>query len=61
MTELVNVSVTDDGVVRFTCRVCEETCEAPDGVPLDQATRDFLEMHPACADKAQHEEGCPAA
>ena len=30
------------------------------GLPLAEATREFLEMHPACADPAEHEDGCPA-
>lgn len=57
--ELVQVSMGADGTVVFTCRVCQEHCDAPEGVPLDQATRDFLAMHPACADSAEHEDGCP--
>ena len=44
----------------FTCRVCQEHCPAPEGVPLEQATREFLEMHPACADQQQHDDGCPS-
>jgi hypothetical protein len=28
-------------------------------VPLEQATREFLAMHPACADEQQHDDGCP--
>ncbi len=57
--ELVQVSLSEDGSVTFTCRVCQEQCPAPEGVPLDQATREFLDMHPACADKAAHDDGCP--
>lgn len=58
---LVQVSLSDDGSVVFTCRVCQEHCPAPEGVPLDQATREFLDMHPACADEAAHDDGCPEA
>ena len=58
--ELVQVSIGDDGSVLFTCRVCDEQCPARPGLPLAEATREFLEMHPACADPAQHEDGCPA-
>ena len=43
----------------FTCRVCQQHCEANDQVALAVATREFLDMHPACADAAQHDEGCP--
>ncbi len=57
--ELVQVTIDDGGAVHFTCRVCRDTCPAPDGVPLEQATRDFLAMHPACADPDAHEDGCP--
>lgn len=57
--ELVQVTMSDDGTVHFTCRVCEDTCPAPDGVPLEQATREFLALHPACADPDVHEDGCP--
>jgi hypothetical protein len=57
--ELVQVSLSEDGSVLFTCRVCQEHCPAPDGVSLEQATRDFLAMHPACADSAAHDDGCP--
>lgn len=57
--DLVQVSLADDGSVLFTCRVCQEQCPAPEGVPLDQATREFLDMHPACADRDAHEDGCP--
>jgi hypothetical protein len=60
VVDLVQVSLSDDGSVVFTCRVCGEHCPAPDGVPLDQATREFLAMHPACADPDTHDEGCPA-
>lgn len=59
--ELVQVLMGKDGVVQFTCRVCQDTCPAPVGVPLEQATRDFLAMHPACADPQEHEDGCPAS
>ena len=59
--ELVQVSVSDDGSVTFTCRVCHEECPAPEGVPLQQATQEFLAMHPACADPDVHDDGCPAA
>ncbi len=58
--ELVQVSIGDDASVLFTCRVCGEQCPAPPGLPLAEATREFLAMHPACADPAQHEDGCPA-
>ena len=57
--ELVQVTIDDAGAVHFRCRVCEDTCPAPGGVSLEQATREFLDMHPACADPAQHEDGCP--
>jgi hypothetical protein len=57
--DLVQVSLSSEGGVLFTCRVCGEHCPAPDGVPLDQATREFLAMHPACAAQDAHEEGCP--
>ncbi len=57
--DLVQVSLSSDGSVQFTCRVCQEHCPAPEGLPLEQATRDFLAMHPACADEQQHDEGCP--
>lgn len=57
--ELVQVSLSDDGTVEFTCRVCRETCPAPKDVPLDVATREFLALHPACADPAVHVDGCP--
>jgi hypothetical protein len=57
--DLVQVSLSADGSVLFTCRVCQEECPAPEGVPLDQATQEFLALHPACADSAQHDEGCP--
>lgn len=57
--DLVQVSLSADGSVLFTCRVCQEHCPAPDGVPLDQATREFLDMHPACADEDLHDDGCP--
>jgi hypothetical protein len=56
---LVQVALQADGSVIFTCRVCQEHCPAPDGVPLDRATREFLAMHPACADADAHDEGCP--
>lgn len=58
--DLIQVSMDDTGAVEFTCRVCGETCPAPEGVPLDQATREFLAMHPACAEPEEHDEGCPA-
>lgn len=58
--ELVQVSIGDDGAVLFTCRVCDEQCPASEGMPLAEATREFLAMHPACADPAEHEDGCPA-
>ena len=58
--DLVQVSLAQDGSVQFTCRVCQEHCPAPEGVPLDQATRDFLALHPACADPEVHDDGCPA-
>lgn len=57
--DLVQVSMAADGTVTFTCRVCGEHCPAPEGVALDQATRDFLDMHPACADPDVHDDGCP--
>ena len=57
--ELVQVSLDADGSVVFTCRVCQEHCPAPEGVPLDEATKEFLAMHPACADSEQHDDGCP--
>lgn len=57
--DLVQVSLSADGSVLFTCRVCQEHCPAPADVPLEQATREFLDMHPACADEAEHDEGCP--
>jgi hypothetical protein len=57
--DLVQVSLSADGSVTFTCRVCQEVCPAPEGVPLDEATREFLAMHPACADPEAHDEGCP--
>lgn len=57
---LVQVSLSDDGSVVFTCRVCQEHCPAPEGVPLDQAIREFLEMHPAHYDRDIHDDGCPA-
>lgn len=57
--ELVQVTIDDSGVVHFHCRVCGDSCPAPEGVPLEQATREFLGMHPVCADPAQHEDGCP--
>ena len=57
--DLVQVSLAADGSVLFTCRVCQEHCPAPEGVPLEQATREFLAMHPACADEEQHDDGCP--
>lgn len=57
--DLVQVSLSADGSVLFTCRVCQEHCPAPEGVPLEQATREFLDMHPACADRQQHDDGCP--
>lgn len=59
--ELVQVSLTDDGTVLFTCRVCQESCPAPEGVPLEVATREFLALHPVCADPDAHQDGCPAA
>ena len=58
--ELVQVSMSDDGAVLFTCRVCDEQCPATVGMPLAEATREFLAMHPACADPAEHQDGCPA-
>lgn len=58
--DLVQVSLAQDGSVLFTCRVCQEQCPAPDGVSLEQATRDFLALHPACADPEVHDDGCPA-
>ena len=58
--DLVQVAIDHEGAVVFTCRVCGESCPSPDGLPLDVATREFLDMHPACADPAQHEDGCPA-
>lgn len=57
---LVQVSLSDDGSAVFTCRVCQEQCPAPEGVPLDQATREFLAMHPAHADPEVHDDGCPS-
>lgn len=57
--DLVQVSVGADGGVLFTCRVCGEHCPATEGMPLVEATREFLAMHPACADPEQHEDGCP--
>lgn len=57
--DLVQVSLSTDGSVLFTCRVCQEHCPANAGVPLEQATREFLAMHPACANPQQHEDGCP--
>lgn len=57
--DLVQVMM-EDGVVHFRCRVCDDCCPAPDGVPLEVATREFLAMHPACADPEQHQDGCPA-
>lgn len=57
--ELVQVTIEDDGSVHFRCRVCDDVCPAPEGVPLEQATREFLAMHPACADPEQHDDGCP--
>ncbi|MCW2500865.1 MAG: hypothetical protein JWN87_2541 [Frankiales bacterium] len=60
MVDLVQVALSDDGSVVFTCRVCGEHCPAPEGVPLDQATREFLAMHPACADQSAHDDGCPS-
>ncbi len=57
--DLVQVSLSTDGSVLFTCRVCQEHCPAPDDVPLEKATKDFLAMHPACADSEQHDDGCP--
>ena len=58
--DLVQVAFAEDGSVVFTCRVCQEHCPAPVGVPLDQATREFLALHPACADPVVHDEGCPS-
>jgi hypothetical protein len=57
--DLVQVSLSEDGSVVFTCRVCGEHCPAPEGQPLDVATREFLAMHPACADQSAHDDGCP--
>lgn len=57
--DLVQVTLASDGSITFTCRVCQEECPAPQGVPLEQATREFLDMHPACADPEVHDEGCP--
>ncbi|MGZ6793328.1 MAG: hypothetical protein ACXVGH_02320 [Mycobacteriales bacterium] len=57
--DLVQVSMAADGTVVFSCRVCGDHCPAPEGVPLAQATREFLDMHPACADPGAHDEGCP--
>ena len=57
--DLVQVALAADGSVVFTCRVCQEHCPAPEGVPLDVATRDFLAMHPACAEANAHADGCP--
>ena len=56
--ELVQVTIGDDGAVHFRCRVCDDSCPAPTGIPLDQATREFLAKHPACADPEKHEDGC---
>lgn len=50
----------DTGAVVFTCRICGDSCPAPESVPLDAATREFLAMHPACADPSEHDEGCPS-
>jgi hypothetical protein len=60
VVDLVQVSLSGDGRALFTCRVCGQHCPAPEGVSLAQATREFLEMHPACADPELHDEGCPA-
>ena len=57
--ELVQVTLSEDGAVHFTCRVCKESCPAPEGVPLEVATREFLALHPACADPSAHVDGCP--
>lgn len=57
--DLVQVALAADGSVKFTCRVCQEQCPAPEGMPLEEATREFLAMHPACADRQAHEDGCP--
>lgn len=57
--ELVQVVMSSDGSAVFTCRVCGEHCPAPRGVPLPDAIRDFLAMHPACLEQDQHEDGCP--
>lgn len=59
VADLVEVSMTSEGTVLFTCRVCGEHCPASEGVPLAQATREFLAMHPVCADPDEHEDGCP--
>lgn len=60
VVELVQVSMNENGAVTFTCRVCGDRCPAPADVPLDEATREFLALHPACADPAEHDDGCPA-
>lgn len=57
--DLVQVSIDPQGGVMFSCRVCGQQCPAPEGVPLDQATRQFLDMHPACNKPELHEDGCP--
>jgi hypothetical protein len=57
--ELVQVSMSPDGRVVFTCRVCGERCDAPEDVPMTEATREFLAMHPACSDQQLHADGCP--
>ncbi len=53
--ELVQVSIREKGAVLFTCRVCDEQRPATPGIPLAEAAREFLAMHPACADPAEHE------
>lgn len=58
--DLVAVRMDDRGLVDFHCRVCGETCPAPDDVPLDEATRQFLAMHPLCAEPSEHDDGCPS-